>query len=45
MKPLRTVLLAVAFVPTLLIWAVVYMAEGALDKLLVLIVNAFSEAD
>lgn len=45
MKPLRTVLLAVAFVPTLLAWSLVYMAEGALDRLIVAIVNAFPEAD
>lgn len=45
MKPLRTVLLAIAFVAALLTWAVVYMAEGALDRLIVAIVNAFPEAD
>lgn len=45
MAPLRTVLLAVAFVTTLLVWSLVYMAEGALDRLIVAIVNAFPEAD
>jgi uncharacterized MAPEG superfamily protein len=43
LTPCKTVLCAVAFVALLLIWAVVYMAEGALDKLLVWIVNQWPE--
>lgn len=43
LRATKTVLCAVAFSALLLLWAVAYMLEGALDRALVWLVNQWPE--